>query len=114
MQNAADYTSFQSDNRSDNPGSIISSLGSLLEQVRASMKLIEAAIDNEASPGNQETAANIFVLDDVTPGYVRANDALSACNASLAIALHFLRDVSSSKPKSQEAKGWPVDSMHCA
>jgi hypothetical protein len=105
MHNAADVISIQSDNRSDNYGSIISKLGSLREQVRASMKLIEAAIANEVSPGSQETAANIFVLDDVTPGYVRANDALSACNASLAIALHFLRDVSSSKPKPKEAEG---------
>jgi|ERR1700728_2006609 hypothetical protein len=105
MHNAANYTSVQSDNRSDNYGSIISNLGSLREQVRASMKLIEAAIANEASPGNQETAPNIFVLDDVTPGYVRANDALSACNASIAIALHFLRDVSSSKPNPREAEG---------
>ena len=105
MQNAADHASVQSGDPCDNTTAIISNLGSLREQVRASMKLIEAAIANEASPGNQETAPNIFVLDDVTPGYVRANDALSACNASIAIALHFLRDVSSSKPKPREAEG---------
>src|ERR1700719_2475726 len=42
--NAADDTSVQSDNRNDSYNSIISNLGSLIEQVRASMKLIESAI----------------------------------------------------------------------
>jgi hypothetical protein len=40
--NVADCTSVQSDNRNDSSNSIISNLGSLVEQVRANMKLIES------------------------------------------------------------------------
>lgn len=114
MQNAADPTSVQSDNRNDSCGTIISNLGPLIEHVRANMKLIEAAIAWEASPGNQEAAANIVVLDDVTPGYLRANDALSDCSASLGIALHLLRDIRSSKQETQGAEGQPVCLTRCA
>ena len=52
------------------------------------MKLLEAAIARESAPGNQEAAGNVFVLDDVTPRYVKANAALNACNAGLGVALH--------------------------
>jgi hypothetical protein len=105
MQNTADHGSVQSDNRNDCYSSIVSNLGSLVEQVRANMKLIESAIANGASLGNQEAAASIIVLDDVTPRYVRANAALNACNVSLGIALDLLRDVRTSKQEAAEAEG---------
>jgi hypothetical protein len=105
MQNTADHSSVQSDNRNDCYSSIISNLGSLVEQVRANMKLIESAIAGEASLGNQEIAANIVVLDDVTPRYVRANAALNACNVGLGIVLDLLRDIRSSKQEPAEAEG---------
>jgi hypothetical protein len=102
MRNTADHGSVQSDNRqcdnwNDCYSSIISNLRSLVEQVRANMKLIESAIAGEASLGNQETAANIVVLDDLTPRYMTANAALSACNVRLGIVLDLLRDVRASK-----------------
>jgi hypothetical protein len=114
MQNAADYASVQSDNRSDSHSSIISNLGFLVEQVRANMRLIEAVIASEASLGDPEVAASIVVLDDVTPRYVRANAALNACNAGLGAALHLLRDIRSSKQETAGAEGQPVCLTRCA
>jgi hypothetical protein len=78
------------------------------------MKLIESAITSEASLGNQEVAANIVVLDDVTPRYVRANAALNACNAGLGVALHLLQDIRSSKQETAGAEGQPVCLTRCA
>jgi hypothetical protein len=112
--NAADHTSIQSDNRNDSYNSIISNLGALIEQVRANMKLIESAITGEASPGDQEVAANIVLLDDVTPRYVRANAALNACNAGLGAALHLLEDIRSSNQETAGAEGQPVCLTRCA
>src|ERR1700744_5807907 len=103
MQNTADHGSGQSDNRNDCCSSIISNLGFLVEQVRANMKLIESAIAGEASFDNQETAASIAVLDDVTPRYVRANAALHACNGGFGAALDLLRDVRTPGQEAAEA-----------
>ena len=114
MQNAADHISVQSDKRGDNHNSIISNLGSLVEQVRANMELIESAIASEASPGNQEMTADIAVLDDVTPRYVKANAALSACNAGLGVALHLLRDIRTSKLEAAATGSRPVGLTRCA
>jgi hypothetical protein len=56
------------------------------------MKLLETAIATESVPSNQDVAGNVFVLDDVTPRYVKANAALNACNAGLGVALQYLLD----------------------
>jgi hypothetical protein len=119
MRNTADHASVQSDNRqSDNRNdccsSIISNLGALVEQVRANMKLIELAIAGEASLGNQEAAASIVVLDDVTPRYVRPNAALNACNAGLGAALDLLRDIRTAKQEAAGAEDQPVCLTRCA
>jgi hypothetical protein len=37
-------------------------------------------------------AANVVVLDDVTPRYLKAGAGLKACDAGLGVALHFLRE----------------------
>lgn len=76
----------------DGHHSIVSELVSLIEHVQAGMKQLEAAINRESAPGDQDAAGNVFVLDDVTPRYVKANAALNACNAGLGIALHTLLD----------------------
>jgi hypothetical protein len=85
------------DGRNDSYGAIVSDLMSLIEQVQACMKLVETAIASEASAGNQEVAADVVVLDDVTPRYARANTTLNSCNAGLNMALHFLRDTGTSE-----------------
>jgi hypothetical protein len=98
MQNAAGgRVSVQSDDRNDSYHSIISELESLIVHVEAGMKLIESVIAREQVPGNQEVAADVVVLDDVTPRYVWANAALRTCSADLGTALHFLLDSRTSK-----------------
>jgi hypothetical protein len=98
MPNAADGdASIQPEARNSNYRSIVSDLTALMEQVQASMQLIEAAIVRESPSGNQEIATNVIVLDDVTPRYGNAKAVLSACNASLGEAIHFLLDT---KPSS--------------
>jgi hypothetical protein len=92
MQNAAGGASVQPDRRNDNFNSIVSDLVSLVAHVQTSMKLLESAIAGELPLGNQEIANNVVVLDDVTPGYVKARVALNSCNARLGAALHFLLD----------------------
>ncbi len=93
MQAAADGTvPDPSGDRIDGHPSIVSELVSLIEHVQASMKQLEAAIAGESAAGSQDAAGNVFVLDDVTPRYVKANAALNACHAGLGVALHYLLD----------------------
>lgn len=101
MQNAADYTSVRPGDLNDNYTAIVSNLRSLVEQVSAAMKLIESAIASEASTSHADVAADIVVLDDVTPRYVRANAALSTCNAGLGVALHLVHDIRNARQKTQ-------------
>jgi hypothetical protein len=84
--------SIQSDGRNDDHHSIVSELASLIEHVQASIELLEAALARESTLGNQEASANVVILDDVTPRYVKANAALNACSAGLGVALHLLLD----------------------
>ena len=93
MQNTADGdASIQPEARNNNYRSIVSDLTALIVHVQASMQLIESAIVRETPTGNQEVGANVIVLDDVTPRFLKANVTLRACNASLGEALHFLLD----------------------
>jgi hypothetical protein len=105
MQNAADHALVPSGDPSDSYFAIISNLGSLVEQVGAVVKLIDSVIASEASTGNQDLAANIVVLDDVTPRYVRANAALRTCNAGLGVALHLVHDIRNSKQETLGPSG---------
>jgi hypothetical protein len=81
----------ESCDRHDAYRSVVSDVKSLIEHVQASLRLIEQTIACETAPGSQETA-NVVVLDDVTPCYVRATAALNACDAHLAVALRSLLD----------------------
>lgn len=80
------------DDRNEAYHSVVSDLVALIEHVQTSLRLIEQAIARETALGSQESSANVIVLDDVTPPYVRATVALKACDANLAIALHSLLD----------------------
>jgi hypothetical protein len=44
-------------------------------------------MDQESHAGDREIGADIVMLDDITPRYAKATAALSACNASLGVAL---------------------------
>jgi hypothetical protein len=61
MQNAAAETN-------EGFGVIVCDLISLVEHVQASINLIDGAIAREISLGDTD-AANVVVLDDVTPQY---------------------------------------------
>ena len=78
--------------RNDAHRSLLLDVISLIEHVHASRRLMEQTIARETALGGQEISANIVVLDDVTPCYVRATAALDACEAHLAIALRSLLD----------------------
>ena len=63
MQNVASGgTSAPSEDRNDLHDTIVSDLVSLIECVRASMELIDAAVAGEAPLGYQEIGTNVVVL----------------------------------------------------
>jgi hypothetical protein len=92
-----------SEGRNESYHSIVSELVSLIEHVQASMKLLESAIASESAPDGQE-AANVVILDDVTPRYAQASAALNSCNASLHVALHVLQDTRTAKHGTDERR----------
>ena len=77
----------EAEDRNDAYRSVVSDVISLIGHVKASLALIEHEIARETALGSDELSANIIVLDDVTPPYVRATTALKACDNHLAIAL---------------------------
>ena len=91
-----------SGDRNDSNHAIVSQLISLIGQVQAGVKQLEAAIARESAPGNQDTAGNVYVLDDVTPRYVKANVALNACNTSLGAALRCLLDTRAARHEASD------------
>ncbi len=80
------------DGQNDSYRSVVSDLVGLIEHVQASLRLIEQTMIPQTSLDGQENAANVIVLDDVSPRYVKAAAALKACDANLGIALHVLLD----------------------
>jgi hypothetical protein len=93
--------------------SIVSDLVSLIEHVQAGIKLIESAIVQE-SPRDLEVAADIIVLDDVTPRYLKAGAALNTCNAGLGVALHVLLDANTSQDETGQRAGCARRAVHSA
>ena len=94
----------QSDDRDDIYRAVVADLASLIEHIQMSLTLIETAVAREAA-AVQEPAANVVVLDDVTPCYLKAGAALKACDAGLGVALHFLREPMASEPGMYESTG---------
>ena len=110
MQNAeGGSVSAQSDDRYDGLGSIVLDIVSLIERVQATTRLVESAI--ESPFGHQEIAANVGVLNDVTPRYLNARAALNACNASLEVTLHLLLDSKRSKNGTDKAAEYDLRSV---
>jgi hypothetical protein len=104
MQNAdGGSVSARSNDRCDGFGSIVLNIVSLIERVQASTGLVESAIAIESPLGHHEIAANVVVLDDVTPRYLNARAALNTCRASLEVPLHLLLDSGTSQHGTDEA-----------
>ena len=88
MENVAGIAvSAQSEGRRDSHGSIVSNLASLIQHIQQTNALIESAIIRAAAVADMEISATLVVLDDVTPGYVKARAALKSCEAGLELAL---------------------------
>ncbi len=71
-------------------GAIVAHLASVVEHIRKSLRLIEQAVTREAAV-EDAVADNVIVLDDVTPGYARADALLRECDAGLSLALRLLQ-----------------------
>ena len=95
----------QCDDRHDIYHTVVADLASLIERIQASLTLIDAAVARETSVALEEMAANVVVLDDVTPCYLKAGAALRACDAGLAVALHFLREPMAGEPGMRDSGG---------
>ena len=108
MQSETRGVSARSDDRNDGDRSIVSELVSLIEHVRASMKLIESAIAMEPALSDPGTFDNIVVLDDVTPRYQNARAALNKCSTSLEVTLHLLRDTKPSQHGTNESAAYDL------
>ena len=70
---------------------IAADLRSLIARIETSMRLIDAAMEQDGD-GSTMISADIFVLDDVTPRYATASAALNACRAGLGHALQCLSE----------------------
>ena len=93
MQNsAASNIAAQPGDGQESYRSIVADLVALIGHVQASLQLIETAIAREEVLGGQDASAGFIVLDDVTPRYAKASDALKACDAGLGAALDVLLD----------------------
>jgi hypothetical protein len=71
---------------------LVEELQSLFDRVHAATCAIDAAIAREPASSGVEAEADVVVLDDVTPRYLRASSALQACDVHLGGALQFLRN----------------------
>ena len=101
MQIAADHDGLAStEGGIGGLGSIVHDLITLIEHVQGSIAAIEAEIAREQFCSNPDNAANVIVLDDVTPRYAKASAALNVCRASLSTALHVLADSKGSARRS--------------
>ena len=71
---------------------LVKELQSLSERIHAASCAVDAAIARERAMDGTEAGADVIILDDVTPRYLKANSALQACKAHLDGALQFLRN----------------------
>ena len=93
MQNAAsDDPRFAISNESCR--SVVANLVTLIEHLSISRKVLELAIMRETAQTSLDMDEDFVVLDDVTPCYLSANAALSACDAAVAVTLHALLGLS--------------------
>jgi hypothetical protein len=79
-------------------GAVVLDLVSLIEHAQNSLRLIEQTIDGQALANGPDSSADIIVLDDISPRYMKAVAALRACDASLGTALRAMLDSSKNAP----------------
>jgi hypothetical protein len=76
--------------RDESCRSVVANLAILIEHLSVSRKALEVAIIRETAQAGHDMDEDFIVLDDVTPCYLSASAALSACDAALAVTLHEL------------------------
>ena len=91
MQNFAGTGALAAAANSDSHQLIAAGLRSLIAQIEASIRLVEAAMTLEGAC-EPTGSTEIFVLDDVTPRYATASVALRSCKGSLDLVLQSLSD----------------------
>ena len=91
--------------------SVVANLVTLIEHLDASRKLLELAIIGEIAHDGLDMHGEFVVLDDVTPCYLSADAALTACNAALATTL---RALSGAYPTKVEARRNGTDGVQPA
>jgi hypothetical protein len=100
-----------SGNRDDMHSAIVADLASVIAHVRKSLSLIEQAVASEAAV-EEAVADNIIVLDDITPGYARANAVLRECDAGLSLAVRLLQGSAASGDTAYDGglpqAHWPI------
>ncbi len=91
MLNFAGTTLLVATPETDSRQLIAADLRSLIARIETSMRLIDAAMEQDDDESAM-ISADIFVLDDVTPRYATASAALNACRAGLGHALQYLSE----------------------
>jgi hypothetical protein len=105
---------------SDTPGSqnckyyrvVMVDLATLSERIQSSIKLLEQAISADLPRNNPSVHDAVFILDDVTPCYVKASAALRACHIGLSEALQLMQGTPASNPgvdRLARGHGGPAD-----
>jgi hypothetical protein len=65
---------------------VMSEIHALLQHVRASIHVVEAAMNTDGdAPGDSD---DFFILDDITPRYLKLRRLLDVVDAGLCAALH--------------------------
>jgi alkylation response protein AidB-like acyl-CoA dehydrogenase len=91
MQNSAGTPLLVATPETDSHQLIAADLRALIARIETSMRLIDAAMEQD-DDGSVMISADIFVLDDVTPRYATASAALNACRAGLGHSLQCLSE----------------------
>jgi hypothetical protein len=108
MQNVtADAVGRAPQDGNDAYGAVVADLVRLIERVQSSQRLIERAMAGETAFGGHESSANVVVLDDVSPRYMKAAAALQACDTNLGAALHALMDSGKGDAHARQARPYP-------
>jgi hypothetical protein len=87
MKEATSYRILADSQINESCWPLISNLVSLVRHIETSITFCASAKD---AHGQEEAADNIAVLDDVTPRYMMASDALITCKMQLREALYVL------------------------
>ncbi len=82
--------------RNDTCRSVVATLASLIEQLKAGTEVLDLAIARETAGDGQEASEDVAILDDITPCYVMVNATLDACSRALTVALQSLLDAHAS------------------